>query len=331
MYLREVAVGSLFSALLTQVRSGWKRRGSEWHGPCPLGAGGTDTCWFGPGSRAEIRAGCRRCGTRLTGPLFAQHLCAVSGGGYLASRSPVTPRPAFEPPLDPRPAAVWAATVPLAPAHPGFSYLVDERRVVDRLHALPRSVRWIDTRCAAAADCRPQLPAGAAGALVYRFCGPSEPETRAVQIEAVGFDGRRIGFARAGKRPSVLGSWSGRARRVFVAAAGEPGSGCWLVEGPLDALAIVRLSRLGLLDLHGAAVFGAAGVPGGFRPRACWNPGLVTVAPDSNPPGQRAAVSLAVALAAAERPYRIHTPGPGSDWSDLARFAALEREAIADA
>ena len=312
-------------------RPGWKRRGSEWHGPCPLGHGGTDTCWFGPGTRAAIRAGCRRCGTRLGGTLFARHLRAVTGEAYVPPSAVQPPQPAFEPAVDPLPDNVWAATVPLAQAHPGFSYLADERRVIDRIHPVPRSVRWIDRRRAAAVECRPQLPAGAAGALVYRYCGPSEPDTRAVQLEAVGFDGRRIAFPRAGKRPSVLGSWSGRGRRVFVADDGKSGSGCWLVEGPLDALAVVRLGRLGLLDLDDAAVFGAAGVPGGFRPRACWNPGPVTVAPDSDPAGQRAAVALAVELAVAERPYRIHTPGAGTDWSALACIAALEREAIADA
>ncbi len=324
---RAVTWDALRAAL--SMRPGWRRRGAEWHGPCPLSGDGRDTCWFGPGERAEVRAGCRRCGTRLDDEDFLAHLRAVVDLPRPPPPAAAAGRDVFEPDPDPRPARVWAAAVRLDPSQPGFAYLADRRRVIDRARPAPPAVRWLPARRAAAAGCRPALPPGAAGALVYRFAGPLESETRAVQVEAVLPGGRAAAFRCAGKRPSVLGSWIARGRRVFVAAAGRPGGGLWLVEGPLDALAVVRLSQLGVVDLAGAAVFGAAGAPAGFRRCACWASGPVVVSPDSDAAGDRAAHRLGLELALAGRSYRVYRAGPGADWSAVARMSAIEREAMA--
>ena len=56
-------------------RSGWKGRkvGKEWNGPCPC-CGGTDRFHVGPGSKAEVVAGCRK------GCSFEDLVRAVFGG-----------------------------------------------------------------------------------------------------------------------------------------------------------------------------------------------------------------------------------------------------------
>lgn len=311
-------------------RPRWKRTGREWHGPCPVTGDGRDTCWFGPGSRVAIVAGCRRCGTRLSGPLFLEHLGAVVDVTQFRVASSSRPAKPFEPAFDPRPGAVWDASVPAVPGTPGHAYLVSRRLVASGVE-LPGSVRWLPVAAARRCECRPVLPAGAAGVLVYRFNGPGEAGTRACQLEAVGPDGARLSFSRAGKRPSVLGSWTGRGRRVFVARYGQPGRGCWMVEGPLDALAVVRLAALGEIDLKGASVFGVAGVPAGFQLRACWWDGPVVMAPDVDPAGDFAILRLGVQLASARRPYRIERTVVGDDWSSLLRDLVVEREALADA
>ena len=56
--------------------------------------------------------------------------------------------------------------------------------------------------------------------------------------------------------------------------AGTGIGGVHLVEGPLDALALVHLARLGAVELAAGAVFGAQGTPG-FTARACSGRGPV--------------------------------------------------------
>ena len=62
-------------------------------------------------------------------------------------------------------------------------------------------------------------------------------------------------------------------------AGGDVDRGVHLVEGPLDALALVHLARLGAVELAGA-VFGAQGTPG-FTSRACPGRGPVVLWPDA--------------------------------------------------
>lgn len=318
-----------------RARPRWRRIGREWHGPCPMHGIGTHTCWFAEGDRTPVRGGCRKCGGRLSSRGFREHLTAIvgdlaaasAGGDHITVKcAPVPTRP------DPLPGRVWSASTALLPDSPGFAYL-RARGVVDPSARAVPSVRWLSLRAAVAVRCAPRLPAGCVGALVYRFAGPGEAETWAVQFEPIDQNARRLPCSMRGvpiKRPSVAGSSFALARRVFVACPGTDGKGCWLVEGPLDALAVCRLSDLGRLSLNGAAVFGVAGVPGGFRARACWARGPVVLAPDGDKAGIDAAVQLGTELALQNRRYVVSRPSYGSDWSDLAHDDCVEREGIVE-
>ena len=318
-----------------RARPRWRRTGREWHGPCPLRSvdAGKNTCWFRPGSRTAVAGGCRRCGGRLSGPDFRAHLEALAGGlgSFVLSADPAAPRVAEERSIDPLPGRVWAAGVSVTADSLGFRYLCERRGVIGPGDVLPASVRWVQASAARAAGCRPRLPEEAAGILIYRFAGPGDVDTWAVQFEPIDELGRRVSCrtgSAAVKRPSVCGSFLAAGRRVFEAAPGVPGRGCWLVEGPLDALALVRLDALGVIALDGAAVFGAAGVPAGFTPRACWAPGPVWVAADGDKAGLDAAVRLCVCLEHAGRPHTSCRAPRGLDWSDLARESAMERKGM---
>lgn len=318
-----------------RARPRWRRIGREWHGPCPVRGIGENTCWFAEGARAPVRGGCRKCGGRLSSHAFREHLAAIVGdmaAASAASEAAPAVSATVERRPDPLPGRVWSASVALAADSPGFRYL-RTRGVVGPSGGVPPSVRWLSLGAAVSVRCTPRLPATCAGALVYRFAGPGEAETWAVQFEPVDHTGRRLACSVRGvriKRPSVAGSCFGFGRRVFSADGGVPGAGCWLVEGPLDALAVCRLDELGQLRVNGAAVLGAAGVPGGFRPRACWAVGRVVVAPDSDAPGLEAATRLGTELGLQGRSHVLSRPPYGSDWSDLAHEAGNEREGIVE-
>ena len=165
--------------------------------------------------------------------------------------------------------------------------------------------------------------------IVYLFQAQGEADTYAAQLEALDAHGNQIMLGAAGKRPSVTGGDFARGRRVFVAAAGNTAAGCWLCEGPLDALAVMHLARLGAFDLAGAAVLGAPGTPG-YTPAAVRDyPGPVFVAADANPPGDVAAARMLVALRTTGRDGWRRRP-PIDDWTDYAAELADERAAIQD-
>lgn len=330
-----------------RARPRWRRIGREWHGPCPVRGIGKNACWFAEGARTPVRGGCRKCGSRLSPAAFKEHLAAIVGDLGVASTASVRPsarRREIPHRQDPLPGRVWSASVALRTDCPGFRYL-QRRGVLDSSGRVPSSVRWLPLRAAVSVRCAPRLPATCAGALVYRFAGPGEAETCAVQFEPVDDDGRRIACTVRGsviKRPSVAGSSFDFGRRVFSAAGGSDGKGCWLVEGPLDALAVCRLDAIGQLcrldvrgrlrsqPLDGAAVLGVAGVPAGFRARACWVRGPVVLAPDADEPGLQAALQLGAELGVQRRASVVTRPPYGADWSDLAHDIAIEREGIVE-
>ena len=189
----------------------------------------------------------------------------------------------------------------------------------------------------------------------------------ALQVEAVRADGervlgwrywdrdRRAEVVRETKRPSVTGARFAGGARVFVARRGtvtasrvtnrpgnRPGAaepdrgphGVHLCEGPLDALALVALERLGVVRLGGAAVVGTNGTAG-FKPAACIGSGPVTVWPDLKPtrdgtvPGAVAAGRLVEKLTGSGRRVEVRwdeVPKGG----DVADWAKQEAEPESD-
>ena len=315
-----------------EAAPGWRRGGREYHGPCP-DCGGTDRAWLRPGDTAAVVGGCRGCGK--TGIALARALlgrdgasggAALPAGGVERSTAPLRPPESSDTDL---PARIWAGTC-AADGSPAAAYLA-LRGVWPAGVPLPAVVRWLPAD--RAVGLRPPLPRGAAGCIAYLFAAPGEPAAAAVQVEALRANGERLAFAPAGKRPSVAGSTFKAGRRVLVARRGEPGGGVDLAEGPIDALALITLERLGALDLGGAAVVGAAGV-GGFRAAAvgAW-PGPVRIRAQDDGVSVLAAAKLASVLAAAGRDVEIRRPEDGltgRDWADLANDVELERESLRD-
>lgn len=254
---------------------------------------------------------------------------ATRTGGAAGRGSDSPPIGGAAPARSPLPGSAWSAGRD-ANGTLGAAYL-RRRRVLFSGEVLPAAcVRWID---AAAWDARliPRLPADAAGALIYLFAGTGDDgEVHAVQVEAVDGLGCRVAFVRHSgelvNRASVSGSDFGRGRRVFAPPpSADRLEGAWIVEGPIDALALAR-SRLP----GPACVLGVAGVAG-FQWRAVEGvEGEIVIAPDGDTAGCSAAVKLAAALERSGRRWRIHRPGPGVDWCDALADEETEREAIRD-
>ena len=313
-------------------QAGWKRNGRTWRGaPCPSCGGGTrDTAWVGPGTTADFVAGCNG---GCDGLEIARALVPDSAPSPVvrreprtrAARAPATTSQGHQPSPE-LPSAAWRASEPVDDT-PGARYLTTTRGVWKAGERFPASVRWLPAESARRVGVRPQLPIGADGCVVYRFGSPGEADTFAAQLEAVNAHDERVLFGAAGKRPAVAGSAFASGRRVFQ-AGGDVDRGVHLCEGPIDALALMRLARLGAVELAGGAVSGAQGTPG-FTASACPGRGPVTVwrDRDTNGQGQRAAAQLAGELRRTGRRVMIHgAPWDGADLTDWARAVVEERE-----
>ena len=284
-----------------ETRPDFRRRGQEWHGPCPVTSVGKTKAWFGPGAERDgVRAGCRHCGEtggKLNGDAFREHLVAVVGasdgspGGRprIGSSTTVEWRKRHGGALI-LPDRVWRSA--RSPAgSPGELYLVRRRAVWPAELALPPSVRWLPA--SRARILRRRLPDGAVGVIVYRFVEPGDVATMAVQVEAVAADGERVSFPPGAKRVSVEGSRFGP--RVFW-AVGDVANGVHVCEGVTDALALFHLQCLGA-GFRAAAALGVgptAGICGvhsasGFRLEAIPGSAPVIVWPDGDPAGNSAA------------------------------------------
>ena len=110
-------------------------------------------------------------------------------------------------------------------------------------------------------------------------------------------------------------------------------AGVNLAEGPLDALALAALWRMGILRsvLGDRPIIGTAG-EGGWRSAAVagW-PGPVTLWVQGDGPGRRAAGRIGAALERADREWLLELAPAGMDWADVADVEAAERAAIRDA
>lgn len=316
-------------------RSDWKREGSDLRGPCPVTFAGGRTCWIGEGVDGGIRLGCHHCGGRLDGPAYVEHARALGlldGAAFPGARRPAAPLPRPVEPLpalgpDPAVSHVWNAAQPIQANDPGGVYL--RRRLSGWIADRPfpsELVRWLP---AGRVRIWPVPPAAAAGVLVYGFRASAESVPGAVQFEAVDVNGERVMFDKGAKRPGLNGCNFAQHRRVFWAAPGRPGGGAVVVEGPIDALAVLELDRLGVVTLGHRAAIGVAGV-GGFRLEAVDRiDGEITIAPDGDRAGVLAGAALRVALGRFGRVMRwAPTPG-GGDWCDYLE-AETERRALRD-
>ena len=302
----------------------------RYNGPCPL-CDGRDRFRVAQGASAVIVKCSHDC------PF--EDLCAALGltDGAGTSGPAVQVRSEALVERNPWLTEVWERAI-VADDTPGGRYLVHERAVWLANRFLPAAVRWLPASAAAHQRVRRKdWPARAAGCLVYRLATPWEAETWALKIEAIDATGHALPFGDGGKRPSLSGSNTDGGRRTFL-AAGDPDSGIRLVEGPLDALALVSLGLLGVVDLGRAAVLGADGV-GGFTPRACYGSAPVVLYPDGSrwDPNRRrwipeAAVKAVQLMDALERAgrgrVRIVRQPRGRDIADEAQEFIRERRAI---
>ena len=343
--------------------AGWKRIGREYHGPCPVTGEGKDRAWVQPD---EQTLGCRGCGPEGDGGLgrgellksHAEALGIWTAPRGKAARSRST-RPAsisrmgpahpgsrsrdgaLEPAASHLPARVWAAGVAVA-GTPGALYLGRPDRLGEPWpgkHGEHVAVRWVRS-AGEGAGMAPRWPTGAVGGLAYLFAAAADRgAAHAVQVEAVDGAGRRLeGWLRwnpdrgaweerPAKRVSVSGSRFGQGRRVFV---GQWASGsCWVVEGPLDALAMARRlpASTAVLRTMGTSAFTVGAVD------AISAEVEIVIAADGDGPGRDAARGMAGALKRAGRRWRIRDPGAGLDWCDalaVARDEREEREAMRD-
>ena len=332
------------------ISAGWQKSGRGLAGPCALNGAGVDRNSIRRADRLpdDVVIICRGCAPPkgdLDPAGVRAHLAALVGRplGKDAPRA----RPAREerqPAPEPRRAAdlpdrLWkAAGTP--EGTPGGRYVRLRARWPCCL-PLPPSVRWIDAGAARREGMSPALPREAAGAIVYRFAAADDPDdtAAAVQLEAIAehrFDGRqpsdfrRVLFGGGVKRPDAAGSNRDGGRRTFRAndCPGTP-EAVVLVEGPIDALAFggMLADRFFRLPPGRTAVLGAAGTPG-FRtaafPPGC---GLRVIAPDADPAGRAAALSLARSFMRRGLPARILYPrsphkehsvsSPPSDWCEV--------------
>ena len=339
---REPTYDQVVSAALQFVGPSLKRNGVQggqprYKGPCPI-CGGRDRFRVAQGDRAVLIQCSHDCTYRDL--LDALELSHTEAQTQRRERAPaVEPARAVAPGRNPWLDDVWIATV-AADNTPGACYLVEHRAVWLAGRRLPPGVRWLPDFVADELHVRrDDWPNAAAGCLVYLLGAADDSDTWALKVEAIAEDGKALPFVRDGKsikRPSLSGSLTDSGRRT-LRAGGDSGHGIHLVEGPIDALALLTLEALGLCDLRGAAVLGADGI-GGFTERACEGNGPVVLYPDGArkdardrwiPDAEAKATRLAQALELAGRGrVRIERQPRGRDLADAARDAVMERRAI---
>ena len=309
-----------------QGRPGWRREGRALRGPCPVTGAGSRGAWFEPGRTAAVIGGCHKCDES-----FAAHLAAVCGepARHVAPHHAPTARPAAPPPSD-LAARLWRASA--APEQtPGARYLVERRQAWPAGERFPASVRWLPGNVAREVGITPRLPRGAAGGVVYLFAGPGDVDAAALQVEAVNAHGKPIKLGKA-KRWGLSDQSFDGGRRVFR-AAGDPDLAIHVCEGPINALSLVHLERLGAVALDGGAVHGTNGAAQ-LRPAACPGRAPVTIWPDNDQheQGQVAAAKLFGALGLAGRRVTIRRVpswyGDLNDWVRAILEDRAERKAI---
>ena len=137
-----------------------------------------------------------------------------------------------------------------ADATPARDYLADVRWCWPRALPLPASVRWIDRadfeRLPTWTDRRDRvkryrLPPDAAGAMLMLMSEPGAPPDAVSMTALTDYGARRLWYD--ARKVVNAGPQAGR---VFDAAQ-EPGGKLFIVEGPLDALALVAIGCRGVV------------------------------------------------------------------------------------
>ena len=194
--------------------SGWRRRGSEWSGPCAR-CGGRDRAHLRAGDAVEVLGGCRGCD--VTGPDLARAIL----GPESAAQS--TRGPGVQAMLGRENAAQAKSRGRIGPAG---ADLARSGAATGRGAGLPGGrcglaagchpgapVRWLTAAAAGREGCRPALPPGAAGALVWGFA-VAAGTAPAAQLEALTARGWRSSRRASGRPWPARGSpwprWRGR-------------------------------------------------------------------------------------------------------------------------
>ncbi len=311
--------------------SGWEGRKArgEWSGPCPV-CGGTDRFHVAAGRRVAVVASCRKgCG-------FPEIARAVFGDRPRPSLDPwrngrpawqgeprgsrkTAPRAAPSPSSSPSrsvpdaraalAARLWWHSVPVPPnpEHPARRWAA-RRDLWPASRPFPDTVRWLSPW-----RVRP-------GAVIAAFAplGPG-PAPSGVQCVHIGPDG-----SPATDRDG-LGKRSHGSMRGAVCLIGDPlpeAVRVHVAEGLADALAIAARC-----DGVALAAGGTSGFPRLADPLATLSL-PVTVWPDGDPEGRKAAQKLAEALRARGLPVHVapvpdsedpaSMAGPGNEWRNTA-------------
>ena len=299
-------------------RPGWRRRGREWRGPCPITGLGKDTCWAKPADYIAdgVLIGCHRCHpwTRYE---QREHLDALAPDARREQETPARPKQEPGPKVfrpSKRIIPIWSSGQ--SPAGTAAERYLRNGRCCWLHGALPPSVRWLDASHTAFPKLRPLAPENAAGVVLYAYRGVHDRLIGGLQMEAVSQEGRRIRWPPNGApRVSLAGSLFDRGRQRFEAQWRGSDAPLFLVEGPTSALA----AMWHLPDLrNGWTVAGSSGWAG-FSLGALGRAREVWVFPDGDEVSRKAARELHDTDRGNGREMRVETVPDGSDLLDLWR------------
>ena len=211
-----------------------KKVGGEFKGPCPV-CGGTDRFHAKTARNGRVLVHCRRCESsikELAEAAFGTSSRSPSEHWFDSSKSfSPTPRPNADVSADITLArTLWDSATP-ADDSPAHKYLTGRHVWPESGPSLPRSVRWLaQSRCPALKDKWRGLPYGAAGAIVFLYHRPTEIAPRAVSLDALDENGKRLTV----RWRRTFGEKNGT---VFQVTPGSDDGPVVLCEGEVTALA----------------------------------------------------------------------------------------------
>ena len=175
---------------------------------------------------------------------------------------------------------------------------------------LPPSVRWLPIHSAGGID---GVPSSAAGCLMFRWGNP----VQAVTLMAITADGQRQLWWNKTKCRAV----GKRRGQTFETHQAQDTDTTWIVEGELDALALVWL-------MPGNAAIQACGGTSNITAAALNAGGLVDIHADGDAAGRKAAYEAVQALRLIGQPASVCEYADGCDPADALAERLNERIAI---